>query len=199
MLLVLFSYMCLLVVLSPFCVAVCMNVHGRPPVPAQAGGPTRPHSFSPLSLHSRMTQLSSTAKHHILLEYRALSPSHSFAALAARHGIAGGADVVRHWHDRWDGTPQSLERRAGSGRPRALTRSQANDCVRTPIKNKRRAHAAVHYPDLLPSLQHKTGKQISLRTLQRYGQREFGVKLKHTHTRTEAECECTHTREREEM
>lgn len=140
-----------------------------------------------------MPQLSAEAKHHILLEYSPHSTAHSFAALAARHSIAGGRDVVRRWHDRWDGTVQSLERNAVSGRPRALNSRQVQQYVRTPILRANRAHRAVHYPQLLPCVRQKSDADLSLRTLQRYGHDELHGRQTRGKKRTAEECEsaCT--------
>ena len=140
-----------------------------------------------------MSQLSAETKHHILLEYSPRSTDHSFAALAARHSIGGGADVVRHWHIRWDGTAASLERREGSGRPRTLRSRQVQQHVRAPIQRANRAHKAVHYTDLLAKVRQRTGTEVSLQTLRRYGKKELGAKQKHTRKRTADESECTHT------
>jgi transposase len=115
------------------------------------------------SLHGSMKQFSAEAKQHILLEYRAHSPTHSFPALAERHGIGGGADTVRKWHARWDGTPQSMQHRAVSGRPRALSRREVQQQVRAPILRANRTHRAVHYTQLVQPVREKTGKQVSLR------------------------------------
>lgn len=143
-----------------------------------------------------MTHLTAEAKHHILLEYTPHDSSRSFAALAARHHIQGGRDVVRRWLHRWDGTPASLKEDSRSGRPRKLSTAQVSRHVRAPILAANRAHRAIHYPDLLPQVQAATGEAVSLRTLQRYGKEEYGAKQKHGVKRTadESECNCTHTR-----
>lgn len=132
-------------------------------------------------------------KHHILTQYQSHSHTHSFSALAHQYGVKGGRQTIQKWHSQWNGTAASLERKVGSGRPRALSSTQVNDYIRTPIRHKRRIHAAVHYPSLLPSVCEKTGKSISLRTLQNYGKREVGIKLKHTKKRTVTERQSTHT------
>lgn len=144
------------------------------------------------SSHS-MSSFTPQLKHHILTQYSSHSRDRSFSALARLYAVPGGKQTVQQWHRRWKGTVESLENKQRSGRPRALTSRQVNDCIRTPIKNKRRAHVAVHYPDLLSAVRRKTGKQISLRTLQRYGKEQLRIKLKHTETRTAAERQCTHT------
>lgn len=143
--------------------------------------------------HNSMPHLSAEAKHHILLDYSPRSAAHSFAALAERHSIAGGANVVRHWHDRWDGTPQSLERRAGSGRQRTLSAAQVRRHVSAPIRNSNRAHRPVRYTRLLPQVQAATVTQVSLRTLQRYGLEEAGGRQTRGKKRTADECQCSYT------
>jgi len=136
-----------------------------------------------------MPHLTATAKHHILLEYSPRSPTHSLAALAARHGIAGGKSTLSRWLARWDGTPRSLQEQQRSGRPRTLSSAQVSRHIRAPILAANRAHRAVSYTQLLPSVQAKTGKELSLRTLQHYGRQELGAKQKHTKKRTAAESE----------
>ena len=144
-----------------------------------------------------MSHLSAEVKHHILLEYSPHSPTHSFAALAARHGVSGGARTLQRWHARWDHSPQSLERREGSGKARMLSRAQVSRHVRAPILAANRAHRAVHYTHLLPAVRRKTGKQVSIQTLRRYGTKELGAKQKHSKKRTADESKCSDIGERE--
>lgn len=151
-------------------------------------------SFLPSTLHNHMKQLSAHTKHHILLEYRPRSPTHSFSALAAAHGVAGGADVVRHWHTQWDGTPQSLERKRGQGRPRVLSRAQVTRHVKPRILAANRNHRPIHYSHFLSAVQTATGKKVSLPTLQRYGHEQAGARQTRGKKRTAEESECTHTR-----
>jgi hypothetical protein len=134
-----------------------------------------------------MKQLSADIKHQILLEYSPHDPSRSFAALAARHRIAGGKRTVQRWYQRWRRTPLSLKRRVGTGKLRMLTRNQIALNIGLPIRRANRAHRAVHYTALLPEVRQKTGKRISLRTLQRYGKEELKAKQKHTKKRTASE------------
>lgn len=143
-----------------------------------------------------MPHLSAEAKHHILLEYTAHSATHGFPALAARHAIAGGARAVQRWHERWDGTPASLEEQPRTGRPRALSRAQVSRHVRAPILAANRAHRAIHYTELLPRVQAASGKQLSIQTLRRYGKEELGGRDKPSKKRTAEESECNSTRER---
>lgn len=140
-----------------------------------------------------MKQLSDETKHAILLEYQPHSPTHGFAALAARHSIAGGRKTVERWHSRWNGTPASLKHQSGAGRPHALSKAEVSRHVRAPILAANRAHRAVHYTDLLPSVQQKTGKDVSLRSVQRYGKQELGARDKHSKKRTAQESQCMRT------
>jgi len=123
-----------------------------------------------------MPHLSAEAKHHILLEYAPHDATRSLAALAARHAVKGGERVVRRWHQRWDGSPASLERKAGTGKARLLSRAQVQRHIATPIRAANRAHRAIHYTDLLPRVRAATGTEVSLRTVQHYGEAELGAK-----------------------
>lgn len=140
-----------------------------------------------------MKQLSPSTKHSILLEYRPYSTTHSFAALARRHGVAGGGEVVRRWHQRWDGSAASLQRRKGGGRPRSLSSRQVQQHVRAPILAANRAHKSLHYTKLLPAVRRKTGNDLSIQTLRRYGKEELGAKQRRGKKRTAEESECIHT------
>lgn len=135
-----------------------------------------------------MKQLSPEAKHHILLQYRARSPTHSFVALAARAGGGLDASTVRKWHQQWDGTVQSLQRKPVPGRPRALSAAQVTRHVLPRIRAANRRGEALHYPTLHTSVQQATGKQLSLQTLRRYGA-AVGVKQKRSKKRTKDERE----------
>jgi hypothetical protein len=136
-----------------------------------------------------MPHLSAEAKHHILLDYSPRVRGRGFKALAARHNIKGGATLISKWHRRWDGTPQSLEEEASSGRPRALSSAQVRRHVAAPISNANRAARAVSYSTLLPQVQAATHTDISLRTLQHYGKEELQATAKHGKKRTSEECQ----------
>ena len=158
-----------------------------------------PHFVASLPHTTAMKQLSADTKHAILLMYTPRSPTHSLAALAARHDIAGGWRTIENWRQQWDGTPQSLQHKQGAGRPRALSSREVQQHVRAPILLANKAHKTVHYPSLLQSVRTKTGKQIALRTLQRYGKEELGVKQRRGKKRTADECESHDTWEEERV
>jgi transposase len=140
-----------------------------------------------------MTYFTSQQKHNILIHLQSRRSDQSPDDIAALHDVAGGRRTLNNWKRRWNGSAASLERKTGSGRHRLLSTTQVNNLIRTPIKNKNRSHTAVNYPQLLPSIQQKTGKGISLRSLQRYGKRDVGIRMQHTKKRTAAESESTHT------
>lgn len=142
-----------------------------------------------LALHIMPSHFSAAAKHHILLEYSPRSSSHSFAALARRHAVRGGERSIRRWHQRWDGSPASLQRKEGSGKTPTLTAAEVSRHVRAPILAANRAHRAISYPDLLPEVQRKTGKLLSLRSLRRYGKEELGARHRRGKKRTADESE----------
>jgi hypothetical protein len=96
-----------------------------------------------------MSQLTPDFKHHILTQYLPSSHDNSFSALAARHDVKGGKRTIQRWYARWDGTSASLEHKQGAGRPHLLSSAEINDNIRTPIRNRNRAHRPVHYTDLL--------------------------------------------------
>ena len=123
------------------------------------------------------------------LEYCPRERGRGFKALAARHNIKGGATLISTWHRRWDGTPQSLEEGARSGRPRALSSAQVRRHVAAPIRNANRAARVVSYTELLPQVQSATHTEISLRTLQHYGKEELHATAKHGKKRTSDECQ----------
>ena len=132
-------------------------------------------------------------KHKILTHYRAGVRECEFTALARRFAVAGGAKTIRRWHDRWNGTIASLQDKPRSGRPRILSRAEVSRHVRAPILAANRAHRAVHYTDLLPRVQEKTGKHMSLRSLQHYGKEELGAKQRRGKKRTADESKQPHT------
>jgi hypothetical protein len=136
-------------------------------------------------------------KHSILTHYCAGERSADFTALARRFAVAGGARTIRRWYERWDGTPRSLETKTRSGRPRALSKREVLQHVRTPILRANRAHQAVHYPAVEEAVRQKTGRRVSLRTIQRYGKEELGAKQRRGKKRTADECECIHIRDSE--
>ena len=128
-------------------------------------------------------------KHTILTHYRAGVRGSGFKSLARRFAVQGGDKSLRQWHARWDGTPASLEEQPRTGRPTILSSAEVNRHVRAPLLAANRAHRAIHYTTLLPSVKAKTGKSISIQTLRRIGKEELGAKQKRSKKRTATESE----------
>jgi hypothetical protein len=80
-----------------------------------------------------MRHFSADCKHNILSEYARYSRTHGFEALALRHLVPGGAQVIAQWYQRWNGTVDSLKENPGRGRPRLLTRAEVSRHVRPRI------------------------------------------------------------------
>ena len=95
--------------------------------------------------------------------------------------------MIRKWYQRWNRTPQSLQRVEGSGKRALLTHEQVNKLIVKPNRRSNRAHVAIEYLELKASIEKKLGHAISLRTIQRYGL-EAGKLYSHTTiARTEKE------------
>jgi hypothetical protein len=154
-------------------------------------------TFVPLACTPpRMREFTPQHKHNILTHYRVGVRGAGFDALARRFAVKGGGSLIRIWHARWDGTPASLAEQPRSGRPRILSRAEVSRHVRAPILAANRAHRAVHYTTLLPAVRAKTGKEVSVRTLRRYGKEQLQAKGKRSKKRTADESESTAAHER---
>ena len=138
-----------------------------------------------------MPDFLSSLKHHILRQYQPRSKNLNFRSLADEYDIPGGESTIRKWYRKWDGTATSLDRKPGSGCPRLLNREQVKEFIQQPIKKKRRSHEAIHYTDLMPSIQENLEIPITLRTVRRYGRRDLGVRMKATTKRTAHESKYT--------
>jgi hypothetical protein len=145
--------------------------------------------FQSLLSPTHMPHLSAETKHHILLDYSPGVRGCGFKALAARHGIKGGATLLSEWHRRWNGTVQSLEEGKRSGRPRTFSSAQVRRHIAAPIRNANRAARAVAYPALLTQVQAATQSNGSLSTVKRYGKEELQATSKHGKKRTSEECQ----------
>ena len=126
-------------------------------------------------------------KHEVLQKYTAGDRSHSFEALARRYKIRGGKSLIRKWYQRWNGTPQSLQRVEGSEKRARLTPEQVNKLIVKPFRRSNRVHVAIEYPELKASIEKKLGHTISLRTIQRYGLEAGKISSHTTIARTEKE------------
>ena len=106
-----------------------------------------------------MRHFSADCKHNILSEYARCSRTHGFEALALRHSVPGGAQVIAQWYQRWNGTVDSLKENPGRGRPRLLTRAEVSRHVRPRILAANRNNRAISYTQMLPAVRRTTGNQ----------------------------------------
>jgi hypothetical protein len=140
-----------------------------------------------------MPQLTAQRKHDILIHCQSRHAGESEVNIAATHGALVSARTIYNWRRRWNGTPQSLEHKPVSGRPRVLTPAEVSRHVRAPILAANRAHTAVSYTKILPTVRCKTRKQLSLRTLQRTGKEQLNIRSKAAVRRTHDEGQCSTT------
>jgi transposase-like protein len=126
-------------------------------------------------------------KQHILQQYIPKEYGHGFEALAKQFDVPGGHSTIRRWYIEWNGNEQSLKHKKGAGRPKILTDSQINTHVLNYTRSKNQKHKAIRYRDVMDRVRKFSRKQVSLRTIQRYG-KELEIKKKKTIKRTEVEC-----------
>jgi hypothetical protein len=154
---------------------------------AKTGTSAHPRLPRSRSLNA-MTNYPPQVKHRILTQYQPHCRGKGFKALAQQHGIQGGGRTIKYWYDRWDGTVASLERQpAGAGRPRILSSEEIKQHIGAQVKKKNRLPEPAHYTQLIYSVKEKTGKQVSLRTIQRYGKEEESIRDNRAIKRTREE------------
>ena len=136
-----------------------------------------------------MSHTSAQQKHDILVHCESRRGGETEVEVADLHGVVVNRKTLYRWRSRWNRTPQSLERREGSGATPILTSLEISGHIRAPILAANRSHRAIHYTDLLKKIQEKTGKSISIRTIRRIGQQQLRIQQKHTQKRTRQECE----------
>jgi transposase len=130
-------------------------------------------------------------KQNIVEYYIQHHSGESFSSVAKRFSIKGGHVTVARWYHDYDGTIESLEPKFRSGRPHILNNNEISQNITNVIRSSNRAGRGIHYTNLVEPIQQKTSKQVSLRTIQRYGQ-EKGIKSKRTTKRKASECKHTH-------
>ena len=127
-------------------------------------------------------------KQVILEQYSPRDRAHSFAALARLFTVKGGKGTVERWHQQWNGTVESLKQKKRSGRPSLLKKEERRRHILIPIQRRDRSHTPILYPELLGRVIVNSGRKLSLRTLQRYGKKDEGIKYKRTMATTVNEC-----------
>ena len=69
--------------------------------------------------------------------------------------------------------------------------NQPTHCSTAPIRRSNRKPQAIHDTDIHATVQEKTGKKMSLRTIQSYGKEKLQAKKKSTNKRTHSESKLT--------
>jgi hypothetical protein len=133
-----------------------------------------------------------TFKQRVLTNYIPHSRGNGFHSLAKQFDITGGAPLVHYWYQAWDGTPSSLQNKCSPGRPTILNTHEINQHIGAVVRRKNRQPRAAHYTNLMHDIKRKSGKQVSLRTIQRYGKETLHIKDQSTTKREERECRSTY-------
>lgn len=123
--------------------------------------------LSSLLLLTLMQKLTPEQKHSILTHYTSRRDGETLDQIFALHGVKASRQSFFVWMKQWDGTPASLSRAAGSGRPRLLSNGDVKRHVATRIRSCNRSGTPVRYTRLLTAVQAATGQQVSVRTLRR--------------------------------
>ena len=102
----------------------------------------------------------------ILEEHEPRVRGKGIRALAKKHKVQGGHNLIKYWLSKWDGTVESLETVSGGDHRSILTNQEKNKYVDRYI-TRRSKKGAVQYPEVKVHIENKTGKNISLPTVQR--------------------------------
>ncbi len=121
----------------------------------------------------------------ILEEYQPGVRGKGLKALAKRHSIKGGHNLVKYWLSKWDGTSKSLETLSGGDRRSIFTEQEKKKHVDQYITRRSRKNA-VNYVEVKEHIENKTGKSTSGRTVRRIG-KEFGQTSKKVKRSLESE------------
>jgi transposase-like protein len=118
-------------------------------------------------------------KRSVLSEYLPGVKGAGFAALAKRFHVKGGAMLVRSW---WIAQKrnESLTKRTRPHRAGKLSPAEIGAYIREFVTAKNQSKVAVDYGDVQAHVKKKTGKDISLRTIQRLGRQKANLTWKQT-------------------
>jgi transposase len=134
------------------------------------------------------TNYSPDEKQKILQQYQPRVRGKGFKALARNYKIKGGHKVLRKWYKKWDGTKNSLEKQSGGDRRSILTQKEKQKHIKQFV-DKQAQFDAVNYSEVKVNIENKTGKEISLRTVQEKG-KELGISSKRTKRTLESQGKC---------
>lgn len=113
-------------------------------------------------------------KQHVLQCYQPGVRGHGAAAVAHKFELPSHSLVLR-WAAKAREPGGSLEHKPGAGRKRKLSHDEAEEHVKDFIVDRNREGKAVSYDDVAREL-HKRGRvDVSVRTLRRYGRKDFNI------------------------
>jgi transposase-like protein len=122
---------------------------------------------------------SSDFKQYVYKQYRAGDRSAGPTALARDFDLSDPS-LVKSWLKKWDGTPQSFENKHPPGRKRKLTEEESKQHVLDFVRKKNRIGDHVDYNDVQKEVKKRTGKDVGISTLKRYGHQHHGITNKQT-------------------
>ena len=103
----------------------------------------------------------------ILKEYKKGVRGQGFQALANKYNIKGGAKLIKCWHEKWDGSENSLKKRSGGDRRSILTPQEKKRHIGDFVTKKSKIEA-VNYREVSANVEKKTGRTPSPRTVRRW-------------------------------
>jgi transposase len=127
-------------------------------------------------------EVSCDQKQEILQEYQPKVRGKGFKSLAKTFKVKGGACAIRRWYKKWDGTKESLEKDSGGDRRSILSEKEKKTLISGFINKKAKKDAA-DYREVHENVESKTGKKISVKSVQRLG-KELGSTSKRTKRKT---------------
>ena len=86
-----------------------------------------------------------------------------------KYQVQGGSKLISEWYKKWDGTESSLRKQSGGDVRSILTPKEKKLHIRNFVTKKSKVEAAI-YPEVKKNVEKKTGKDISLRSVQEIGQ-----------------------------
>jgi transposase len=113
-------------------------------------------------------------KHRVLQYYKPGVRGHGARATASRF-LLPDHSLVLQWAAQWDGTVESLERKVGSGRKRKLTHEESTTHIEEFVRKRNKAGISTSYKEVKAEVESKTGKTVSLRTVQRIGREDHNI------------------------
>jgi len=134
-------------------------------------------------------QYSSTFKQKVLEKYCPGIIGRGFKSLAKRFKIQGGHKLIMYWYRSWDGNVRSLDhRKKGSRRP-CLSNEEVKRHILNSVVSANTAGKSIRYEMVQKDVQKCLNREISLRTIQRYGKEKCGIRSKTTRELTDRDGE----------